>query len=95
MSILFIKLLNFHVVSQKILYCDLRIPESQELFPGLVCTRSYLLCYAMLLTMHAVSNAVRAKLVELCCWSYAVGAMLLELCCWSYAVRAMLLELRC
>ena len=32
----FINLLTFYGVSQKILHCDLRIPESRELFPGLL-----------------------------------------------------------
>ena len=34
--ILSIKLSNFHGVLQKIIHCDLRIPKSRELYPGLV-----------------------------------------------------------
>ena len=34
-SILPIKQSNFYGVPQKILHCDIRIPESQKLFPGL------------------------------------------------------------
>ena len=33
---LFSKLSKFHGTSQKILHCDLRIPESRESFPGLM-----------------------------------------------------------
>ena len=32
---LFIKLSTFHGVPQTIFHCNLRIPESQELYPGL------------------------------------------------------------
>ena len=33
---LYVKLSNLYGVLQKILYCDIRIPESQELFTGLL-----------------------------------------------------------